>query len=95
MKLDYKFVVTVITIAGALSTAAYAADPKAKTKAKLKPLKPLPPGPAWVDTNHDGQLSNDEFKRARQMLDDKIKAAKSKSGKSTQPETKAAKSTKK
>ena len=85
--------VALIMIAAVLSTAAHAADPKAK--AKLKPLKPLPPGPAWADTNHDGQLSNDEYQRALKILQDRIKEAKSKSGKSNQVQTKAVKSTKK
>jgi len=73
MKLDYKFLVTLITITAALTTAGYAKDRHAKTKSKT--LKPLPPGPEWVDTNHDGQLSNDELKRATQILEQKMKEA--------------------
>jgi hypothetical protein len=75
----------------AFSTAANAADPKAKSKSKA--LKPLPPGPAWADTNHDGQLSDAELRRAIQILKEKIKQAESKSQKSAQSTT--AKSTKK
>jgi len=89
MKLSYKLLVALIMIAAVLSTAARAADPKAK----LKPLKPLPPGPAWADTNHDGQLSDAELRRAIQILKEKIKQAESKSPKSAQSTT--AKSTKK
>jgi len=82
MKLDYKLLMTVITITAALTTSGYAKDRHAKTKSKS--LTPLPPGPAWADTNHDGQLSDEEFQRAKRMLEEKIKNAKGESGKATQ-----------
>jgi hypothetical protein len=82
LKLHYTLLVTVITITAALTTAGYAKD--RHTKSKSKPLKPLPPGPAWVDTNKDGQLSDEELQRASQILQDKIKDTKSKLSQSTQ-----------
>jgi hypothetical protein len=58
------------------ATAAGHSKSKSKSKSKSQSLKPLPPGPEWADTNHDGQLSNEEFQRAKQMLEEKIKKAK-------------------
>lgn len=52
-----------------------------RAKSKSKSVKPLPAGPEWADTNHDGRLSNDEFKRAMQIL--KSKEAKTGSAKVT------------
>jgi hypothetical protein len=73
VKLPYKLLVALISIA-AFATAGSAADRHPKSKSK--PLSPLPPGPAWADTNKDGQLSDEEAKRAAQILQDKIKKAK-------------------
>ena len=58
---------------------------KSKSKSKSKALKPLPAGPEWADTNHDGRLSDEELKRAMQILNDKIKEAESVSAKKATP----------
>jgi hypothetical protein len=68
------FLAMLTGIAAAFSTTGSAADRHPKSKSK--PLSPLPPGPQWADTNKDGQLNNDEAKRAAQILKDKIKKAK-------------------
>ena len=68
------FLATLTSIAALFSTAGSAANPHPKSKSK--PLSRLSPGPAWADTNKDGQLSNEEAKRAAQMLQDKIKKTK-------------------
>ena len=67
------FPTMLLAIAVLLCTTGYAGGRDAK--AKSKSLKPLPPGPEWVDTNHDGRLSDEELKRAMQILNDKIKKA--------------------
>ncbi len=85
MKLHYKFLVTLVTITAALITAGYAGGRHAKSKSKS--LKPSPPGPAWADTNHDGQLSNEEFQRAKQILEEKIKKIDAQSGKTASATT--------
>jgi len=83
VKLHYKFLVTLITLTAIFTTAGYARDRHAKSKSKA--LKPLPAGPEWADTNHDGRLSDEELKRAMQILNDKIKKAESESAKKATP----------
>jgi len=73
VKLPYKLLVALISIT-AFATAGSAADRHQKSKSKALPR--LSPGPAWADTNKDGQLSDEEAKRAAQILQDKIKKAK-------------------
>jgi hypothetical protein len=77
------FPTMLLTVAALLCATGYAGGRDAKAKSKA--LKPLPPGQEWVDTNKDGQLSNEEYKRAKQILDDKIKKAESESAKKATP----------
>jgi hypothetical protein len=71
----HKLLATFITAIAALTTTGSAADPHSK---KIKQPPPLPPGLEWADTNHDGKLSNDEFKHASQILSARIQKVKSK-----------------
>jgi hypothetical protein len=80
------FPTMLLAIAVLLCATGYAGGRDAKSKSKS--LKPLPAGPEWADTNHDGRLSDEELKRAMQILNDKIKEAESESAKkatSTKP----------
>ena len=73
MKANYQLLAALLALTVAFATAGYAKDRHAKSKGKA--LKPLPAGPAWADTNKDGQLSDEELQRAAQILKDKIKKA--------------------
>jgi hypothetical protein len=73
LKLRSHLLVALITVT-AFSAVSNASDRHQKSKSKALPR--LSPGPAWADTNKDGQLSDEEAKRAAQILQDKIKKAK-------------------
>jgi hypothetical protein len=76
-----RFIAALFSITAVLTTAGNASDQHAKSKSK--PKRPSP-GPSWADTNHDGQLSKEEFERAKQMLEEKIKKVKADTKTTTQ-----------